>query len=136
MSAGGVGLILHVDDEKSVRDSMALLLRMEGYEIRSAANGSEALDLVSGGFRPDVLIVDFNLEPRMNGAEAAERIGTILRYAPPTIMLTGNIGAAKIPRIVELVVWMTCKPLNPQRLLGTLPALVQISRVTRSHASA
>jgi two-component system, chemotaxis family, CheB/CheR fusion protein len=132
MGAGIVGLILHVEDDRSVRDSMALLLCTEGYDIRSAASGAEALQLVSGGFRPDVLIMDFNLQPHMNGAEAAEGIGEILNYVPPTIMLTGNMNSAKTPRIVEVVVWMTCKPLNPQLLLATLPGLVQISRATRN----
>ena len=132
MSAGSSGRILHIDDERSVRDSMALLLRMEGYETYGAGSGLEALDCVSRGFQPDVLIVDFNLDPQLNGAEAVERIGRVLKYAPPTIMLTGNIDGAKVPRIVEVVVWMTRKPLNPQRLLAALPGLVQLSRGTRA----
>jgi len=127
-----LGLILHVDDDRSVRDSMSMLLRTEGYDVRSAASGSEALQVVSGGFRPDVLIMDFNLEPQMNGAEATLRIGEILKYAPPTIILTGNMSGTRMPCVVEAVVWMTCKPLNPQLLLATLPGLVQISRATRT----
>ncbi len=132
MAASIAGLILHVEDDRSVRDSMALLLCTESYDVRSAASGDEALRLVSGGFRPDVLIMDFHLQPQMNGAEVAERVGEFLNFVPPTIMLTGNMSSAKIPRMVEVVVWMTCKPLNPQLLLATLPGLVHISRATRN----
>lgn len=126
------GLILHVDDEQSVRESMSLLLRADGYNISSAASGTEALGLVSGGLRPDVLIVDFNLEPQVNGAQVAEKIWRLLSYAPPIIMLTGNVRGARFPRIIEVIVWLVCKPLNPQLLLATLPGLVQISRATRT----
>jgi CheY-like chemotaxis protein len=110
---------------------MALLLRTENYSVSSAANASEALELVSGGLTPDVVVVDFNIEPHMNGAEVAEEISRRLCYTPPLIMLTGNLQAARIPRGTGVLVWMTGKPLNPQWLLTTLPYLVQISRATR-----
>lgn len=60
MNAGTAGLILHVDDERSVRESLSMLLRADGYVVSSAASGTEALQLASAGCRPDVLIVDFN----------------------------------------------------------------------------
>jgi len=131
MNIAVAGLILHVDDERSVRDSMSILLRADGYDINSAATGAEALKLVRGGFQPDVLIVDFNLDPQMNGAQVAEHTRRILSYAPPTIILTGDVRDLKIPRIVEVIVWLTNKPLNPRLLLATLPGLVQVSRATR-----
>jgi len=124
-------VILHIDDDRSVRESMALLLSIEGYEMNSAASGSGALELVNGGLRPDVLIADFNLEAQMTGAEAAEKIQRMLRYAPPVIILTGDLSAAKVPRVNEVIVWMTSKPLDPRLLLAALPGLIQISRATR-----
>jgi|SRR5208282_4033943 len=131
MSADSAGLILHVDDEQSVRASMSILLHADGYGISSAASAIEALQLASGGFHPDVLIMDFNLGRKMNGAEVAEQIRQVLRYTPPIIILTGDVSQAKFPRIADVVVWLTCKPLNPQLLLAALPSLVQLSRATR-----
>ncbi|MGD0492800.1 MAG: response regulator [Steroidobacteraceae bacterium] len=131
MNADLAGVILHIDDDRSVRESMALLLGMEGYAMNSAANGPDALELVHAGLEPDVLIADFNLESRMNGAETTEKIQRTLRYAPPVIMLTGDLSAAKIPRVAEVILWMTSKPLDPRVLLAALPGLVQVSRVTR-----
>jgi CheY-like chemotaxis protein len=131
MNVGTAGLILHVDDERSVRESLSMLLRADDYVVSSAASGTEALQLASGGLHPDVLIVDFNLGPQMNGAEVAEQIRRILSYAPPIIMLTGDVSSAKFPRITEVIVWLTCKPLNPQLLLAVLPSLIHLSRTTR-----
>ena len=128
MNSGTAGLILHVDEEQLVRASTALLLRAEGYGASSAANGAEAFQLASGGLHPDVLIVDFNLGQQLDGAEIAEHIGRIVGYAPPIIMLTGDVGHAKFPRMVNVVVWLTRKPVNPQLLLAALTSLVQLSR--------
>lgn len=131
MNTNAPGVILHVDDERSVREALAMLLRADGYEVRSAARGPEALLLASGGLEPDVLIVDFNLQDEMNGADVAEHIRDILHYTPPIIMLTGDLSNAEFPSITEVPVWMTRKPLNPNLLLAALPALVQLSRATR-----
>jgi CheY-like chemotaxis protein len=135
MNAGTAGLILHVDDEQSIRASMSILLSIDGYEVSSAASGTEALQFVREGLHPDVLIVDFNLGERINGAEIAEEIRRVLRYAPPIIILTGDVSHAKFPRIAEVVIWLTRKPLNPQLLLATLPSFVQLSRATRNQLS-
>ena len=129
---GTAGLILHVDDERLVRESMLVLLRADGYGVRSAASGTEALQFASEGLQPDVLIVDFNLGPQMNGVEVAKQIRKVLNYAPPVIILTGDVSHAKFHRMTEVVVWLTQKPLNPQLLLVTLPSLVQLSRATRN----
>jgi len=125
------GTILHVDDDESVRLSMAMLLRSKGYEVVSAADGAEALEFVSKGLDPDALILDFHLGPRTNGAEVAERIRSILSHGPPIIVLTGDATSARFPRILDTLVWLTSKPLNPQLLLAVLPSLVQLSRATR-----
>lgn len=132
MHLGDAGMILHVDDERSVRESMVILLRTDGYEVSSAASGTEAFQLVSGDFHPDVLIVDLNLGQQMNGPEVAEEIQKRLSYTPPIIILTGDASHAKFPRIAEVLVWLTRKPLNPRLLLAALPSLVQLSRATRN----
>jgi two-component system CheB/CheR fusion protein len=131
MNGGASGQILHVDDDRLTRDSLAMLLNEDGYVVSSAASGTEAMHLASGSFRPDVLIVDFDLGQQLNGAEVAEQIWRLLTYIPPTIMLTGNASGAKLPRIIDVMFWLTCKPLNPGLMLVALPSLVQLSRATR-----
>ena len=121
------GLIMHVDDEQAVRDSLVLILGGEGYTLSSAASGSAALLLVAEGFRPDVLIVDFNLDDEMNGADAAQQLRHTLGYSPPIIMLTGNPTDAELPWITDAPVWLARKPLHPRLLLAALPGLVQVS---------
>jgi DNA-binding response OmpR family regulator len=88
--------------------------------------------LASGGLCPDVLIVDFDLGQQLSGPEIARQIHDLLSYAPPIIVLTGDAHRAQFLRMIEVVVWLVSKPLNPQLLLAALPSLVQLSRATRT----
>lgn len=64
--------ILVVDDSSDAATSLALLLRINGHEVRIAGDGLEAVE-AAGEFRPDVALLDVGL-PRMSGHEAARRI--------------------------------------------------------------
>lgn len=57
--------ILIVDDEENTRIGLSKLLTQEGFEVGSAANGSEALDYL-GQTKVNLVISDINM-PEMNG---------------------------------------------------------------------
>ena len=65
--------ILIVDDEDNQRRSLAIGLRLEGFEIVEAADGFEALDRL-GERSVDLAIIDVMM-PRMNGLDLARRLG-------------------------------------------------------------
>ena len=81
--------ILVVDDERAVRESLRRALELEGYEIELAADGSEALSLLTGnGDAPDAVVLDV-LMPGVDGLEVCRR----LRRAGsrvPVLMLTAR----------------------------------------------
>ena len=64
--------ILIVDDNSLSSKSTAMLLRLMGYEIATAFDGSEGIE-IARTFRPDVILLDIGL-PKVNGYEAARRI--------------------------------------------------------------
>jgi CheY-like chemotaxis protein len=64
--------ILVVDDNRDAVESLALLLEMMDYDVRTAEDGLEALD-VAQVFRPDIVLLDIGL-PRLNGYETAQRV--------------------------------------------------------------
>jgi len=64
--------MLVVDDNHDSADSLALLLRCTGGEIRTAYDGLEALQVASD-FRPDVVLLDIGL-PKADGHEVARRL--------------------------------------------------------------
>jgi CheY-like chemotaxis protein len=64
--------VLVVDDNHDAGDSMAILLRVKGHEVRTARDGLEAID-VAASFRPDVILMDVGM-PKLNGYDATRRI--------------------------------------------------------------
>jgi CheY-like chemotaxis protein/two-component sensor histidine kinase len=64
--------ILIVDDNRDAADSLAMLLRTTGNDIRTAYDGLEAVQVASE-FRPEVVLLDIGL-PKIDGHEVAQRI--------------------------------------------------------------
>jgi signal transduction histidine kinase len=64
--------ILVVDDSRDAAQSLALLLRIKGHDVRTAHDGPEALD-VARQQQPDVVFLDIGL-PHLNGFEVASRL--------------------------------------------------------------
>src|SRR2546425_3610857 len=74
-AAGLPARLLVVDDERSMRELLSIVLRREGYDVTLAENGRTAIDALERG-RYDLLISDIKM-PDMSGVEvlrAAKRI--------------------------------------------------------------
>jgi CheY-like chemotaxis protein len=80
-------LVLIVDDDISVRDSLAAVMEAFGFRTRTASNGAEALTAVEAE-APSAIITDLQM-PQMNGFEMI----TALRRTKtgiPVIVISGN----------------------------------------------
>ena len=64
--------ILAVDDEPNILMSLEFILEMEGYEVYTARDGEEALE-VAERVRPDLILLDVNM-PRKDGYETCRII--------------------------------------------------------------
>ena len=64
--------VLVVDDEASLSDLLSMALRYEGWEVRTAADGSSAVREFRA-FRPDAVVLDMML-PDINGLEVLRRL--------------------------------------------------------------
>jgi CheY-like chemotaxis protein len=71
-SAPGRRRVLVVDDNEAVVETLSTVLTILGNEVRSAADGCDALEVASD-FHPDVIFMDLGM-PNMNGYDAARRI--------------------------------------------------------------
>lgn len=67
--------VLVVDDNRDSADSLMMLLKLKGHEVRTAHDGPAAL-IVAEEFRPNLVVLDIGL-PGMNGYDVANRIRTI-----------------------------------------------------------
>jgi CheY-like chemotaxis protein len=80
--------ILVVDDNGDAADSLAVLLRLMGNEVRTAPDGPAALE-AARAYRPDVVLLDLGL-PGMSGYEVCRRLrGGQFANGPLVVALTG-----------------------------------------------
>jgi CheY-like chemotaxis protein len=79
--------ILLVDDDPRVRQTLKLLLRLEGYTVTEAANGKEACHrFAPGDF--DLVITDYSM-PEMDGSELARTLKCLVP-SQPIMMVTAH----------------------------------------------
>ena len=77
--------ILVVDDDPDLREFLQLMLTSMGFEVTSAANGQDALEVMEGRC-PDLILLDMKM-PVMNGWEFCRALeGRDAR--PPIVVLT------------------------------------------------
>lgn len=64
--------VLVADDNEHVRESFVELLAAEGFEVRTAVDGEQAVE-IADQWRPDVVLLDIHM-PRLSGLETARRL--------------------------------------------------------------
>ncbi len=116
--------MLTVDDSPSVRKLVKFTLKAKGYEVGSAGDGREALDLLKQEVF-DAIILDINM-PRMNGLEFLRTIKAEDQFAGvPVIMLTTEGQDEDKDKAVALgaTAYMV-KPFKPTQLLALLEKIL------------
>jgi CheY-like chemotaxis protein len=88
-----MSVVLVVDDDMDIRELMEQALRDHGHQVVSAANGQAALDVLTTGPRPNVLLLDLMM-PVMSGWELRARMLQDPNMANiPTVVVTGDTKA-------------------------------------------
>jgi CheY-like chemotaxis protein len=97
MTPGGVtegerasGTILVVDDDADQRSCLAELLSRAGYDVAFATDGLDALELLGGGLRPVLIVLDLTM-PRMDGRSFLERLRVSARSTIPVLVTSAAL---------------------------------------------
>ena len=113
--------VLIVDDDDAIRELVARILEMAGYETCTARDGHEALEQFRAE-RPDLVVTDLVM-PLMDGFELCRRIRGF--SSVPIIVMTG---AGTIDRSEAVNVGANlflAKPLRVDELLGHIASLLR-----------
>ncbi|HUR74742.1 MAG TPA: response regulator transcription factor [Sporichthya sp.] len=114
--------VLVVDDEPSLSELLQMALRYEGWEIRTAANGTEALRLARE-FRPDAVVLDIML-PDMDGLAVMHKMRA--EADTPVLFLTAKDAVAD--RVAGLTAGgddYVTKPFSLEEVVARLRSLVR-----------
>lgn len=122
--------IIIVEDDEDITDSIRYNLEREGFRVRVAVTGEQALNLILGG-PPSLILLDLNL-PGMNGFEICRRVRSESPTAKvPILMLTAR--ADETDKVLGLNMgaddYIT-KPFSMRELLARINAAIRRSEGT------
>jgi two-component system response regulator MprA len=129
-SAGHDGqvLVLIVEDDPAVRESLERCLGFEGYDVVSAVDGEAGLAAVSLR-RPDAVLLDLQL-PRMDGLEVCRRIRASGDDVPVLMLTAREATRDRVSGLDAGADDYLPKPFALEELLARLRALLRRSRAT------
>jgi two-component system response regulator MprA len=123
--------VLVVEDDPDIGDVVRRSLRREGYDVRLASDGSEALD-EAAVFEPDAVVLDLGL-PKVDGLEVSQRLRA--EGDVPILMLTARDSVeARVAGLDSGADDYLVKPFDLQELLARVRALLR-RRPPRGSAS-
>lgn len=120
--------VLTVDDEPSLTELLAMAMRYEGWEVTTAATGTDAVH-AARAVKPDAIVLDMML-PDFDGLEVMRRIRTE-QPDVPVIFLTAKDGVAD--RITGLTAGgddYVTKPFSLEEVIARLRGLLRRSGAT------
>lgn len=112
--------ILYVEDDPDLRDILAALLTLEGFDVTTASNGKEALTLLQHIPKPDIVMTDWWM-PVTSGAELVQAMSAQAELQEiPIIVITGA-KCAEIPQpLRHLIKEVLEKPLQADDVIGSI----------------
>jgi two-component system, OmpR family, response regulator MprA len=117
------GLVLVVEDDRAVRESLDRALRLSGYDVRMAADGLQALDAVTE-HQPDVLLLDLML-PGIDGLEVCRRLRQRGDHTPVLILTARDAVSDRVAGLDAGADDYLPKPFALEELLARLRALLR-----------
>lgn len=110
--------VLVVDDDRDIRELVAMKLRFDGIEVLAAANGQEALEVL-GRNDVDLVVLDLMM-PVMDGIETCRQIRASQDWKElPVIMLTAKAQSDDVELGFDVgATDYVIKPFSPRELLS------------------
>ena len=112
--------ILVVDDDESIRNLVAEILDLEGWQVITATNGREALDRI-GESPPRVVLLDMRM-PVLSGWDVARELHT-RGMELPVVVMTAAQDARQWAREVNAAAYLA-KPFDLDELVATVTRFV------------
>lgn len=113
-------LILVIDDDPDIIDSIKVILESSGFAVSTAMSGQEGIDAAMGN-KPDLILCDMMMERIDAGSKVAEELKKKSLNAP--IFLLSSIGDATASNIeIDKLGFngVFQKPVNPEHLISTI----------------
>ncbi|MGW8763212.1 response regulator [Streptomyces sp. NPDC055815] len=122
-----------MDDNKVIRQLIRVNLELEGFEVVTAADGAECLDVVHQ-VCPDVVTLDVVM-PRLDGIKTAERLRADPRTSHLPVAIISACGEHEVGGVSSGVDAFLAKPFEPSELVRVVRQLMHRERRERPDAA-
>jgi two-component system OmpR family response regulator len=126
--------VLVVDDEPSLAELLASVLRYEGWEIQTAGDGTSAVR-TAREFRPDAVVLDIML-PDFDGLEVLRRVRAELPHVCVLFLTAKDAVEDRVAGITAGGDDYVTKPFSLEEVLARLRGLLRRAGITRSRSDA
>lgn len=110
-------LVVVIDDDVMVLDSLETILTEWGYQAIAAISAEEAIAQIGQlGRRPDIVIADYRLQDGHTGTEAILAVRALFDYCIPGLILTGETDPKVLRECTGHDVGIAHKPVMPSQL--------------------
>ena len=110
--------ILLVEDDAICREVVGAALRVHGHQVTSASSGSEAVDLLDVGLKPDLLLTDIQLPGEVDGWLLARFFKDEMPELPVVYMTATRHDTDQVANSIYLL-----KPVRPSLLMDVIGAI-------------
>src|ERR1044071_3558478 len=123
-----MSMVLIVDDEMTARETLIAMLEGEGYDLRVAKDGTQALQMLEE-LQPDLILLDVMM-PGMDGYEVCRRVRSTPQLAEvPIILLTALDDRASLVRGIEAGADdFLSKPADRRELTARVRTITRLNR--------
>ncbi len=114
-------VVLLIDDDRDVADSMQTLLRFYRFDTYMAQNREAALAMLNTGLKPGLVLCDYRLSG-VNGIDLIAQLRKVLHAMVPAILMTGDTGLTEtdLPHCLVLH-----KPIDIDALLAAIGTVMR-----------
>jgi PAS domain S-box-containing protein len=114
-------LVVVVDDEAMVLDSLQAILMEWGYEVLAAGDEEQAVaQIQEQARRPNIVIADYRLQEGRTGTGAIHAVRALFDQPIPGVILTGETNPAFLRKAAEDGLGIVHKPVTPRQLSRVL----------------
>jgi DNA-binding response OmpR family regulator len=111
-------ILMVIDDEEEILFTLKEFLMAEGYEVLTATNGFEALNILKSGVIPNLILLDMKM-PIMNGWAFALEFLSRHDHMSPIVVMTAAGDAEQRAKDISAIGWIE-KPFDLNILLKTV----------------
>ncbi len=129
-------LVLIIEDDVLLRDSLDVMLRNWGYRTMTAPGGEEALSMIDERRLPDAIISDFRLSAGLTGVETVLSISKMTGRSIPSLIITGDTAPERVRQVHGSGLRILHKPVAADDLRRALHGMMRENSPPRAETLA